>query len=232
MNITEFSIRFGNTFTKDKLFKPSLLYGHRFWRKFFDPCPSVQGMISVKKQKLLNIAFSCLNVDECYLEVGTYLGKSLISAMLGNPERKVYACDNFSQFSSSNCFEKLQNNLCRYKLDKKVTFYNSDFLKILNKDKIPIPVGLYHYDGAHDENSQYRAIKNVEPLLSNEALIIVDDWRFAEDSKSYAKMGTEKAIKESSNKWETLYNLPARYNGDHAMWWNGVCILAFKRQKI
>ncbi|MBI4743226.1 MAG: class I SAM-dependent methyltransferase [Actinobacteria bacterium] len=144
-------------------------------------------MISVKKQKLLNIAFSCLDDNECYLEIGTYLGKSLISAMLQNPTRKVYACDNFSEFTPSNSFEKLQNNLHEYKLDRNVIFYNSDFLEILNKNKIPFPVGVYFYDGAHDENNQYLAIKNIESLLSNNATVIIDDWRFAEDSKSYAK---------------------------------------------
>jgi hypothetical protein len=93
---------------------------------------------------------------------------------------------------------------------------------------IPIPVGVYFYDGAHDEKSQYLAIKNVELLLAKEAVVVIDDWRFAEDSRSYAKVGTEKAIAESANDWMMLYELPARYNGDRAMWWNGVCVFAFK----
>lgn len=230
--VSNFCARFDNAFPRDEISKPTVLYEDETLRRFFDPCPDVEGMISIKKQKLLNIAFSCLGTDECYLEIGTYLGKSLISAMLGNPERKVYACDNFSQFTPSNSYEKLQANLRKYRLGKNITFYNSDFLELLNKDRIPIPVGVYFYDGAHDETSQYLAIKKVEPLLSKEAVVIVDDWRFAEDSKSFAKMATERAIGESSNKWKILYDLPARYNGDHALWWNGVCVLSFRRYEV
>jgi len=232
MDTSKFCARFDNTFPRDKIATPTFLYGNRILRIFFDPCPIVIGMSSIKNQRLLNIAFSCLDTNESYLEVGTYLGKSLISAMLGNSERKIYACDNFSQFAFSNSFERLQNNLRKYKLDKSVTFYNEDFLEVLNKDKIAVPVGVYFYDGAHDESSQYLAIKKVENLLSDEAVVIVDDWRFAEDSKSYAKVGTEKAIAESSHEWKVLYELPARYNGDRAMWWNGVCVFSFRRRKV
>jgi len=232
MNISEFCARFDGAFPRDKVSIPTWWYGNRIWRRFFDPCPSVDGMISIKNQRLLNIAFSCLDADECYLEVGTFVGKSLISAMLGNPERKVYACDNFCQFTPINCLEKLQNNLRRYKLDRNITFYNSDYLEILNTNFISIPVGLYFYDGAHDEDSQYLAIREVEPLLSRNAIVIVDDWRFAEDSESYARAGVEKALAESSHEWKMLYELPARYNGDQAMWWNGVCVFSFSRREV
>ena len=231
MDISKFCAKFDKAFPKKTISSPFFLYENKFLRRFFDPCPTVEGMLSVKKSRLLNIAFSCINVDECYLEVGTYLGKSLISAMVGNLERTVFACDNFSEFTSTNSFEKLMANLRRYHLEEKVTVYNADLRETLSKIKIPVPVGTYFYDGAHDEVSQYLAIKNVEMLLSKEALVIIDDWRFAEDSKSYAKIGTEKAIGESVNQWKLLYNLPARYNGDHATWWNGVCVFYFRRRK-
>jgi predicted O-methyltransferase YrrM len=194
-----------------------------------DICPDVEGMSSARKGKLLNLAFSCLAPDECYCEIGTYLGKSLISAMLGNPERPVAACDNFSQFTETNSFDKLMTNLRKYKLDSKIQFLNGDFRTIISSRTIQNRVGLYFYDGAHDENSQYLGIRNIEPLLSDKALVIVDDWRFAPDSQSYARAGTERAIAESSHRWHKLYELPARYNGDLEMWWNGVGVYSFKR---
>jgi hypothetical protein len=100
---------------------------------------------------------------------------------------------------------------------------------VLNREKIPQPIGLYFYDGAHDEDSQYEGIRQAEPLLAGKALVIVDDWRFAEDSRSYAQRGTQRAIAESANEWQLLYELPARFNGDRALWWNGVAVLAFRR---
>ncbi len=188
-------------------------------------------MTSIKKQKLLNLAFSCLDASECYLEVGTYLGKSLISAMLGNPRRRVFACDNFSEFTATNSYEQLKRNLEAYNLLEQVDFFNADFPSVLTKDKISLPIGVYFYDGPHDEESHYRGIKIVEPLLSDEALVIIDDWRFAPDSQSYAKSGTERAIAESVHGWQMLYELSARYNGDRAMWWNGVAVYAFNRRR-
>lgn len=232
MNTKAFSAQFDKVFTSTNISKPSFLYGSRLARFLLDPCRSVKGMASIKKLKLLNIAFACLDPNECYLEVGTYLGKSLIAAMRGNPERQVFACDNFSEFTSDNSYEILLSNLKAYQLQDRVTFYNADFLTVLNRNKIPLPVGLYFYDGAHDQTSQYHAIKNVEPLLADEALVIVDDWRFAPDSQSYAKVATEKAISESVNTWQMLYDLPARYNGDLAMWWNGVAVYSFKRNFV
>lgn len=74
-------------------------------------------------------------------------------------------------------------------------------------------------------------MKLAEPFLGEGALVIVDDWRFAPDSQSYAKVGTERAIAESQNEWNLLYDLPARHNGDRAMWWNGIAVFGFRRQR-
>lgn len=232
MNINVFLSKFNSKFPADKISKKNFAYQQVVFSVFFDLCPRAKGMISIKKQKLLNIAYSCLGEGECYLEIGTYQGKSLISAMIGNQRRKTYACDNFSEFTLSNSKEMLMRNLYIYKLKKDVTFFDRDFREVLNKDAIAVPVGVYFYDGAHDQKSQYLAVKKVESLLSDEALVIIDDWRLAEDSQSYAKVGTEKAIAESNHKWRMLYELPARYNGDRAMWWNGLAVFSFQRLKV
>jgi predicted O-methyltransferase YrrM len=231
MEIKRFISIFNFYFPSNEIHSISVHLEDKFTRSFFDPCFFIDGMISIKKQKLLNIAFSCLEMNECYLEIGTYTGKSLISAMINNNEHKVYACDNFSEFNNTNSIEILMRNLDFYGLKDKVTFYNADFRNILNREKIEFPIGAYFYDGAHDLDSQYMGIKSVEHLLSDEALVIVDDWRFAQDSQSFAKLGTENAIKESKHLWQMLYELPSRYNGDHAMWWNGIAVYSFKRMR-
>lgn len=193
-----------------------------------DLCPDVYGMLSLKKQRLLNLAFSMLPEGEAYLEVGTYMGKSLLSAMIGNPRRPVYAVDNFSQFEE-NSFPVLKDNLERYGLYERVHFCNGDFREVYTPEILRDPIGLYFYDGGHDYESQYLGIKLVEPFLADEALVLVDDWRLAPDSGSYAKDGTLQAVAESNRQLKLLYELPARYNGDRGMWWNGVGVLSFKR---
>jgi len=194
-----------------------------------DPCPDVEGMTSIKVQQLLNLAFRFVDEGQCYLEVGTYKGKSLISALINNPPVPVFACDNFSQFEG-NELEATLTNLRRYGLQDKVTFYECDFLEVYSPEKLPIPVGLYFYDGAHEEEPQYLAVKKVEPILADEALVIIDDWCTAADSPFRAKAGTLRAVRESSHQWRLMYELPARFNMDRAMWWNGLGVLSFRRK--
>lgn len=202
-----------------------------------DPCPRVTGMASPKKLQLLNRAGAALPPDgsECYLEVGTFQGKSLISVLYGNSHVFGVACDDFSLFDDPvepKNLRALQNNLKEHSLEKRVRFFNSDFRRVLpewSAHRLP-PVGFYFYDGAHDEESQYTGIRMAEPLLADEALVLVDDWRLAPDSDSHAEAGTRRAIAESPHDWRIVHELPARHNGDREYWWNGLAILTFHRR--
>jgi predicted O-methyltransferase YrrM len=231
MRLAQFVYTFEHYFPAQQHGHVSAIFEEKFTRSFYDPCFDVEGMTSVKKQFLLKIAFAAIEDGECYLEVGTYQGKSLISAVKDNSSRPVYACDNFSEFSNTNSFEKLRENLQKHGLLDKIRAFDSDFRSIMTRKHISYPIGCFFYDGAHDFESQYQAIKLVEPLLSDQALIIVDDWRFAPDSQSYAKEGTLRAIAESQRRWTLMYELPARFNGDHAMWWNGVAVFTSEFSK-
>ena len=230
MNIEAFRKAFWDHFKGKERNDPDYSHWDPIVSSQIDLCPQVEGMISIKKQQLLNLAFRFLDEGEAYFEVGTYQGKSLLSAILNNPRRPVYACDNFSQFDV-NSFRITRANLDRYGLFDRVVFFDADFLTVYDTAHLPVPLGLYFYDGAHDDASQYAGIKLVEPFLADEALVIVDDWRFAPDSQSHAKAATLRAIAESAHDWKLLYELPARFNGDRAMWWNGVGVLSFRRNK-
>jgi predicted O-methyltransferase YrrM len=204
-----------------------------------DPCPDVAGMASIKKLKLLNLAVRFLpsNGSECYLEVGSFQGKSLVAALIGNSHAHAVACDNFTLFDDPNSpknFDILKQNLARYRLSERVQFFDCDFRELLagwNARQLP-RVGVYFYDGAHDEESQFLGVRMVEDLLADNAVVIVDDWRHAEDSESYAEAGTQRAISDSPNKWAITHVLPARYNGDLEQWWNGVGVLRFERVQL
>jgi len=187
-------------------------------------------MTAPRNQRLLNLAVAHLSEGEAYLEVGVFQGKTLISALRGNPVRPAYACDNFSEFEGSSSLATLQHNVAHYDLADRVTFLNADFRTALLAGSIAHPAGVYFYDGAHDEQSQYDGISLAECVLADEALVIVDDWRHAPDSGSRAEAGTLRAIADSNHDWTLLLTLPARHNGDYAMWWNGVGVLRFRRR--
>src|SRR5262245_39393215 len=61
---------------------------------------TVQGMTTANVLQLLNLAVQCLQHNEVYLEVGSYLGATLIGAALGN-HRQCIGVDNFSQFNET-----------------------------------------------------------------------------------------------------------------------------------
>lgn len=227
MDASRFVSVFNRYFPPDEIDKPTPMFAQAFTRSFFDPCFLVEGFTSIKVQQLLSIAYALLPEDEAYFEVGTYQGKTLISAMVNNELKPAYACDNFSEFTASaeGSAKVLDLNLQMYHLKDRVTFFNADFQTIVDKDHIPHPVGVYLYDGMHTEEMQYLGVKLVEPLLADEALVIIDDWNMPE-----AKEGTQRAIDESEAHYEPLYYLPAHAMGDREMWWEGIGVFRFLRK--
>jgi predicted O-methyltransferase YrrM len=237
VNVREFYAAAIPLFARHNL--PSLF--HRLLRaarlkSYEDPFPDVVGMSSANKLDLLRLAASFLpqTGEECYLEIGCYQGKSLIAAMSGNPNVSGVACDNFSLFDDPSYPKNanaLRHNIQRYGLSERIKLFDCDFRELLgswNSKRLP-QVGMYFYDGAHDEESQYLGIRLVEGILADNAIVFVDDWRFAKDSQSYAERGTRRAIEESSGGWSLDRVLPARYNGDRDLWWNGLAVLSYQR---
>ena len=209
---------------------------NRIARKWFDPCPDVTGMASWRKLKLMGLIASLMPADgsECYLEVGTYQGKSLVATLLGNPKLRAIACDDFSEYDpQGNNVRALEANLKNHGLQDRVQFFNMDFRKLLSswRERGLPTVGAYFYDGAHDQASQREGIAMAEPLLADRAIVVVDDWRLAKDSGSYAEAGTMEAIAASPNRWKLIRSLPARFNGDRDQWWNGVAVFSFERKQ-
>ena len=245
MNIEQFQATFEAVFPATGRNQPTRRYEWHiprpgFLKRFgvrnfylFESLRDVEGLVSIKKEQLLRLAYGCLGREEAYLEVGTWQGRSLIAAMHGNAPRPTFGCDDFSESYMNRKLDlhaRFLRNIRRHGLERDVTFYKEPFQTIFTKEKLPIPIGLYFYDAAHDEQHQYLGIKLVEPFLNDEALVIVDDWRFAPDSQSYAKAGTQRAVAESSHGWRLLHELPARRNCDRAMWWNGVAVYAFHKK--
>lgn len=228
MNVDRFLSEFEQAFPASVRLRATWRYQWEIVRRRLDPCVDVDGFTALKNQRLLNLAAGHLPPGEAYLEVGVFKGKTLISALLGNEHVIAYACDNFSQFGQDS-EQALRDNLDRYALTDRVTLLSQDFRSALTPAHVRHPVGVYFNDGAHDFQSQFDGIRLAEPLLASEALVIVDDWT-ASDASFCGRAATLEAIRESPHEWVLLQELPARMNGDRAMWWNGVGILSFRRK--
>jgi len=185
------------------------------WEYFADQeiCPDVRKSGgSFRIQQFLSLAVGCLEGGECYLEVGTFEGQSVISALSRNPGGRGFVCDNFSYDNSE---ETLFRNLEAYKIRERVTLLKGDFRQLLNKQEVKFPVGLYFYDGDHTVEGHKEGLLIVEPLLAPQAMVVIDDWR--EDK---TQQGTVQALERVVRRWETFIDIPSRINGQ-GTWWHG-----------
>src|SRR5256885_16445920 len=81
--------------------------------RFAEILEEVPGLAQPNNLALLNVAARCLDEGESYVEVGTYHGTSLISALLDN-DGDFVAIDNWSMGDGSR--EQPEANLERYGL--------------------------------------------------------------------------------------------------------------------
>lgn len=122
---------------------------------------------------LLNLAASCLDDGEAYVEVGVYHGASLIGAMLGNEGRRFVGIDSFAFRDAS--LEKVEANLARFGLPRPELLVGDAFALARNGTLDDVRIGVWYYDAAHDYDAQVEGLRIAEPFLVRGALVIVDD---------------------------------------------------------
>jgi Methyltransferase domain len=134
---------------------------------------AIQGMSGKKYRFFINRLIGTLP-DARYLEVGSWAGSTLCSAIHGNRVRAV-AIDNWSEFGGpKDVF------LAHLRLFKRpgadVTFIEADFRNVDYRTLGPFNV--YLFDGPHEEKDQYDGLSLALPALDNRFVFIVDDWNW------------------------------------------------------
>jgi hypothetical protein len=179
----------------------------------------IDGMSGRKTRHFYNNICSEKNVR--YLEIGSWKGSTICSAMQGNQINGI-CIDNWSEFGGpKNVFLK-NFKKCRGK--NKVEFIECDcwLVDVNSLGKFNI----YMYDGNHTETSHYRALNYYLSNLDGQFIYLVDDWNFQDVRK-----GTLNAIKE--NKIDILYqkeiitntdNKHSLLSGVDSFWHNGISI--------
>ena len=180
--------------------------------KFEAVLEDVPGLAKANNLALLNMAAGCLDSGEHYVEVGTYHGTSLISAMADNDGLFV-AIDNWSMGDGNN--HQLVSNLDRHGL--RATIIDGDAFETLRRG-IPSPVGVYYYDNGHEYEQQLDGMRLAEPYLASPALVIVDDtdWERVERAVEDYLAGQPRATE--------LYRAEGKDRG-HPEWWSGMRVL-------
>jgi hypothetical protein len=151
--------------------------------------------------------------DEVYVEIGCWQGLSLVGALFGH-DAGAFACDDFSEFGGPRA--ALGATLTKWTARGQVRFHDMDFRKFLAAAPwAPARVGVYFYDGGHDFDDQFGALREMLPYLARDAAVFVDDtnWRHVRAANAY--------FARHAPGFELVRDLRTRSPFSPA-WWNGL----------
>jgi predicted O-methyltransferase YrrM len=185
---------------------------------------SMEGMSGTKTRHFYNNLLN--NQDARYLEIGTWKGSSVCSAMCGN-KAKVLCIDNWSEFGGPK--DEFVKNFEKFKGENDARFIENDCYKV---DISGLPkFNIYMYDGNHSEESHYRALNHYYDCLDDVFIFIVDDWNWQE-----VRNGTLQSIKKLN--LNVLYQKEIRLTMDNSVtlepllsktWWNGIYVAILQK---
>lgn len=138
----------------------------------------VQGMTTPATMHMLNKAVGCLEDGECYLEVGTWRGATLIGALLNN-EALGYAIDNDTMDEHDGDERQSKavwaENVAAFGMGDQAWYIDGSVPEAFATLSLP-PVGVYLFDGDKEtKEAAYAGLSGVVPFLAKRALIFVDD---------------------------------------------------------
>lgn len=188
---------------------------------------NMEGMSGKKTRHFYN---NLLNKDDArYLEIGTWKGSSVCSAMCGN-KAKVICIDNWSEFNGPK--NEFLINFNAYKGENEARFIEQDCYKV---DTSQLPkFNIYLYDGNHTKDSHYKALVHYFECLDDMFVFIVDDW-----NDSRVRNGTYESFKQLN--LSVLYEREIRltYDNSHTSlevaketWWNGIYVAIIKKDLV
>jgi hypothetical protein len=195
----------------------------------FDPIlERIDGMTTPSVLALLNFAVECMAPEEVYCEVGTFLGASIIGALLGREPARGLAIDDFSEENPrGDNHLRWAANVAAFGLSERTSLVRTRFEDALCNLHTQLGgrrIGVYFYDGAHDFRSQCLGLFLVRELLSPRALLVVDDTNWREVSSAntvFHEMNPEASL---------LFDLPTD-NRRLRRWqafWNGVQVIGWR----
>ena len=180
--------------------------------KITDLATLTGGLGSPKVWHLLNN----LGADSLvYLEIGAFMGASLMATMEGN-NLEAYTCDDFRMKPT------VKNHFFQNTKKLKFTFFEQDCFTI-DRSKIK-PVDFYFFDGEHTYDAQYKALTYFIDCMKDEFILVVDDW-----SNKPVKEGTFDAIRDLKLDIRECHILGDGSFKDRHGWWCGLGIFKLKK---
>lgn len=185
---------------------------------------NIEGYSGIKTRHLYNNICDIDNIN--YLEVGTYLGSTLISSSYNNNISST-GIDNWSEFGGPK--EKCLKNIKQYMSNNSYVLIEKDCFEITNKD-LKNPIDIYLYDGNHEYDSQIKAITYFEKFLNEISIILIDDFRDDGNWKAVTE-GTFEGFNQSNLEilYQNIIKSQQEKNGKENFW-NGCGIFLCKKR--
>lgn len=184
---------------------------------------AIDGMSGTKTRHFYNNLLNMQNAR--YLEIGTWKGSSVCSAMYNN-KAKVVCIDNWSEFGGPK--EEFVQNFEKFKGENDATFIESDCFSV---DISQFPkFNIFMYDGNHDGENHYKALIHYYNCLDDIFIFIVDDWNC-----KHIRDATFNSIHKLDLR--ILFQIENRLNynniqtADGNGWWNGIYVVILQKNK-
>jgi protein O-GlcNAc transferase len=185
-------------------------------RRFARVLEDVPGLATENCLALLNLAVTCLEPGEAYVEAGSFRGTSLISAGLGNASRLV-GIDRFSMEDGSR--EQLEANLRGAGVEASIV--EAEVLETLRGDTLGgVRAGVFYYDADHAYEAVLEALRAVRPHLAPRSLLVVDDSDWERVARAIRDFLAEE------ERARLVLDLEGSSHGQ-PQWWEGVQAVAW-----
>jgi len=179
---------------------------------------AIPGMCGETTRHLYN---NLCSLDNCnLLEIGCWRGASTIAAIYYN-KTNASIIDNWSEFGGPR-FE-FTKNISKYIPNCQLQILNEDCFRLKSK-LVFAPYSIFIYDGPHDLKDHENAIITFWPYLSDNCIIVIDDWNW-EHVKTGTLIGLQKVNANIVQKWELSDPTAEDKNGT----WNGCCIFLINK---
>jgi hypothetical protein len=195
--------------------------------KVSDTVLDIKGLTSHKVKHLLN---NICNIDDCrYLEVGSYIGATLISAIDNNDNCKAIAIDNWSTSEIRPLDESVEfvitdNPKAQFKANiasRNVTLIDMNAEDV---EALPFKINTFFYDGDHETQSHITIFNKLNKYFDEEFIVIIDDYNW---------LNVQDAVHQLSRIYDITYSQALHTAGeDKNDFWNGIFVGIFKKKRM
>jgi hypothetical protein len=201
-----------------------------FKTKLSEEVLKLDGMSGIKTRIFYNelCSLEFPNRPTQYLEVGTWKGSTLCSAMQFNTNCHATVVENWALFGGPK--EEFEHNVSNFNFSDRLTVFEEDVFSF-DISKIKNKIDIYLYDGDHEEISHYKGIVKMWPVLADQCIIIVDDWNW-----NKVRKGTFDALNDLGaniiEKFEVTYTTEDTHtdmNMASIEFWNGIGVFVVSK---